>query len=184
MKIGNPKKNVSDVKCVKIITNYVNPDTGELLDSHTEADFKSRGEGEFVRMYVSKMEFMLDLTPSEFKAMVWIMRNMDYEKNFVMLTADERDEIAEVCGVKPRQVLNLIKELRNNGVILPKLSKNQKMRKGWYMTNPFLFSRASAVRLREHRNEWCATLAYLKKAKSAKEMEKLLRKDDEDSDEK
>lgn len=110
-------------------TNYVDPDTGELVDAHIKnTKIVVNDRTEFIQLYISIESKLLGLSLSEERVLLYALLNCD-NKNIVHISAYGRKEIAKSWGLADSTVYNALAVLHKEGLLV-------KIEKGTFRVNP------------------------------------------------
>lgn len=116
--------------------------TGEVLSTETyKSSFVTR-EPPYFKMFCSDLGLIYGLNPTETKCLYEFARNMSYH-NIIPLVSPMREGIREVLGLHEKAFERAIKELKNAGVLIPVLNKNNKPRRGIYVLNPDIVAKGA-----------------------------------------
>lgn len=130
----NLKKTIYTSDKITEVTDVV---TGEVTQTITEkqSTYIQPREPAFFKMFVNDLSLLFGLNDVETKCMYEFASKMSYS-NVIPLVGPMREIIRESLQLTPRTFERSIKELKERGILIPMLNKENKPMRGMYVLNP------------------------------------------------
>lgn len=99
-------------------TQVVHPDTGELITQTVSKTFTVKTTSDqFYFQFFSLMQNWIGLSNTAKNILAVLCTKSVYNTNRVSLTKHVRDEICEMCSIKPQSLANTLQELKRKEII-------------------------------------------------------------------
>lgn len=102
----------------EVVTQFIHPDTGELIQQITSKTFVVKTSNEkFYMHFYNLIENYIELTDTCKNVLAAICSKIEWDKNCLSLNSAVREDICKLCKIKYQTLANTLHQLKNKKII-------------------------------------------------------------------